>query len=490
MSIFDNAAGLMPGGLGTGLLDSSGVGELVKALQTGYVTDVAARTGGQALIYENLEAQVVNALIAAKKDLKFFNRLYQQKVNSPLHEYTRRDGVGDYMGIFGSEGGVGRASNQTLERVVKEMKFMQTYREVTLQMQLSNSLEGAMASEIEAGTLTLLFGAEYHLYHGNSAIIPTAFDGLEAQILAAGAGNQNIIDNRGANMSSAQAENNINEMSMQIFQQGGSADYILCPPVVSSDIQALVRSRLFIRPTDDTMTNVVTRYPTQYGNDLEIAGVGAGPSKFFFPMNAPTPSSDLVNRPVAPVLTSAVAGANSGPGRGFSGVMIGSYYYQAFAISEAGISLGSAAVAATVSSINNMVTLTVTPGAAWGSGPGAGGTGIILCRSNVNGSNTDIREFIRIPGGAAGTSTPVTYNDQNEDLPGTAKIFFINDQSYNRSLQWDSFLPLMKFDLYPNQSVVSPFMMVMFGALDVKIPKRHGMMKNVGHAGVASWTYA
>lgn len=490
MGIFD-AAGMVPGAIMPGALGASDVTQLMKALQTGYVTDVAQRTGGQALIYEDLEAQVVNALIAAKNDLKFFNRLYQQKVNSPLHEYTRRDGVGDYMGIFGSEGGVGRASNQTLERVVKEMKFMQTYREVTLQMQVSGSLEQAIASEIDAGTLTLLFGVEHALYHGKSAIVPTSFDGLEAQILAAPSAQQNIIDNRGATMSSASAEDNINELSRSIFQQGGSADYLLCPAIVSSDIQALVRNRMFIRPEDNTMTNVVTRYPTQYGNDLEISGPKAGPSKFFQPMNAPVPSTDLVNRPVAPVLTSAVAAPNVAGGVGFQGVMIGSYYYQAFAISEAGISAGSAAVQATVSSTNNMVTLTVTPGAPWGSGPGAGGTGIILCRSNLNAANgSDCREFIQVPGGVVGSSAPVTYNDQNNDLPGTAKIFFVNDQSYNRSIQWDSFLPLMKFDLFPTNSLVTPFMMAMFGALDVKIPQRHGMIKNVGHAGVAGWTYA
>lgn len=488
MGLFDTKPGMSAGGFGYGALSAGEVGELVKALQTSYVTDATQMIGGRALIPENLEGQVVNALLASKNDLKLFNRLYNQKVTSPLHEYVRRDAVGDYMGVFAAEGAAGRSSNQTLERIVKAMKYMQTYREVTLQMQVSQSLEEAVASEIEAGTFTLLQGTEYAFFHGNSNIVPTQFDSLETQVKADP--NSTILDNRGQTMAAANAEANLNELARQIFEKGGSADVLFCPPVVSKDIQSLVASRMLIRPGDSTMTTVIKHYPTLYGSDMEIAGEGAGPNKFFFPMNAPIPSTDTVNMPATPVLTSAVAGSNAGPGPGFVGVMVGGYYYQAFAISEAGISNGSATVAATVTA-NGQVTLTVTPGAAWGSGPGAGGTGIILCRSNVGASSgADCREFTRIPGGLTGSSTPVTYVDQNVDLPGTAKLFVLTDSKINRSIQYDSFLPLMKFDLFPTNSLVTPFMMAMFGALDVKIPRRHAMIKNVGHSGVSTWTYA
>ena len=93
--------------------------ELMKALQIGYGTDSATMTGGRALVPQDIDSTVLNALAVRKNDFKLMNRLKVRKAGSSVVEYTRRDEVGDHSLVFGAEGADARASTQTLERVTK-----------------------------------------------------------------------------------------------------------------------------------------------------------------------------------------------------------------------------------------------------------------------------------------------------------------------------------------------------------------------------------
>jgi hypothetical protein len=46
----------------------------------------------------------------------------------------------------------------------------------------------------------------------------------------------------------------------------------------------------------------------------------------------------------------------------------------------------------------------------------------------------------------------------------------VSDDPVEKTLQWDQFLPLMKFDLYPTKAAVIPFLILLFGTPDVKVP--------------------
>ena len=138
---------LQPNNSHDALFGTVSEGELSKALSAGSGTDSSQFTGGRALIPEDIEMSMVNAMAAKKDDFKLTNLLKTQKVNSTVHEYTRRNDAGDYMHLFTGEGGEAGNTDQTIERITKPMKFMQTYREVTLQMQVAKTLEDAMSSE-------------------------------------------------------------------------------------------------------------------------------------------------------------------------------------------------------------------------------------------------------------------------------------------------------------------------------------------------------
>jgi hypothetical protein len=74
-------------------------GDLQKALSAGSGTDSATMTGGRSLIPQDIESTLVNALFFKRQDFKLMNMIKTEKVGSTVHEYTRRNEVGDETGV-------------------------------------------------------------------------------------------------------------------------------------------------------------------------------------------------------------------------------------------------------------------------------------------------------------------------------------------------------------------------------------------------------
>ncbi|MFZ4618313.1 MAG: SU10 major capsid protein [Rectinemataceae bacterium] len=445
-------------------------GELQKALSAGYGTDAAAMTGGRALIPEDIEMSMVNALAAKKEDFKLSNLLKNTKVNSTVHEYTRRNDAGDFQSIFTSEGGSAGDSSQTLERVTRPMKYMQTYREVTLQMQVARTIEDALASEKLAGTLTVLKGLEYGMFQADSSVIPVQFDSVSKQVRA-NASRRNLVDLRGAKISDVAGEDSITEIARQVFENGGSLSHAFMPSMIAQDFQKLAKDRLRFNPDDRKGAQVVMEYPTPFSSDIKIAGKEAGPDKMMYVKGKIAASGDSTKRPDAPTFALASQNLTASQGRGFDAGSAGTYYYTVFAINEFGVSVGAAAASLALAAAKE-AKVTITPGA-------KRGTGYIICRSKKDAADgTDCREMVRVADSDAATTVVL---DQQEDLPGTGEILYLSHDEVEPSIQFDQFLPLMKFDLYPTRAAVTPFLIVLFGTPDVKVPWFHGVVKNVGY---------
>ena len=443
--------------------------DLIKALTAGYETDSALMTGGRSLIPQDIESTLVNALAFKREDFKFMNLLKKKKTTSTVHEYTRRNEVGDESTIFVGEGEDSVETEQELERVTRLIKYMQTYRKITLQMRAATTLEDAEASEKEGGTLTILKGCEWALFRGNSEAVPKQFDGIIKQLL--GASKKNVVDLRGKDMTTVDGENAITEVARMVYDNGGSLTHSFMPSIIAEDVQRLVRDRLRFNVQDRLGAMVVERYPTPFSDGILIAGREGGPDKFFRVKGIPTPGKADI-RPDAPSIT-VVAQAKTG-GRGFTSATAGTYYYVVYAISDKGISAASVAKSVAVTD-GQEVKITITSGA-------KPGTGFIICRSKKDAADgSDCREAFRVAKAESGDTIAL---DQDDFLPGTGEIVFITNDNLQPSVQWDQFLPLMKFDLYPTNAAIIPFLIVLFGALDVKVPWYHGVIKNVGYTGL------
>jgi hypothetical protein len=170
----------------------------------------------------------------------------------------------------------------------------------------------------------------------------------------------------------------------------------------------------------------------------------------------------------------ALAAQSKTGGTGFITATAGTYYYQVFAISETGISAGCVAASLAVAN-GQEAKITITPGV-------KKGTGYIVCRSKIGAADgSDCREMYRIAD--SGVATTISL-DQNDELPGTGEILLISHDANQPTIQWDQFLPTMRFDLYPTAAAIIPFLIVNFGTPDVKVPWYHGIVKNVGYSGM------
>ena len=426
---------------------------LYKALKAGYATDSARYAGGRALIPEDIELTMLNVLRERQEDCKLMNMLKKMPVSSTVHEYNLREDVGNYEDIAVEEGAGSETNDQSIRRVVRPIKFLQDRRAVSDQMTLVHSFEDAYASEKIAGTFNVLRGAEYLCFHGNSDIVPAQFDGLLKQIEEAK--DANIVDMRGKSVGSF-GESAITEPVRQIYEKGGDANKLFMPPILAQDIQDLVKDRI------------------RFGTDGSTVHFGQteGADKFFRPKGVVLPRGiGRTSRPSAPANVTVATGADSASK--FLASDAGNYKYCVYAINGSGISEGKELSGAAAVSAGNKVTLSIQ------ASTDGKETGYIIARSAKN--EDVLMEMVRIPKNSAGAVT--TFEDLNEDLPGTAKMVLITERNIETVVQWCQLCPMRVRPLYESNRAEMPFFVQLFGALDVKAPQWCAVVKNIQYKG-------
>lgn len=434
---------------------------LMKALEAGSGVDAGSFTDGRALIPESLDQTLVN-ILHTQQDAVLFQRLKKQPIKSPVHQWNVRDEVGADDGSWVPEGGDSEEADQEIARQYETAKYLQTLRKVTLQASISNMIENAMTIEQNAGTLWIIRNVEKALFYGDEDNNPYEPNGLIAQIPAT-----NVIDVRGASADSATFENAVNESTRTIREAFGRGNFMLMSPKVMEDFQRLVRDRLRFAPgMGGQAAYVFDRYPTTFG-ELEIK------EDVFLTEGAVPAASSLTSKvPGQPTIGEPTV---STPGTGlFTAADAGTYSYKVVPVNRYGDGVASAndetnaPVAAT-----NIVTIAVTAGA------GATPTAYKLYRAKV-GTTADWRYVKTVPY----TGSPMNIVDNNSDLPGTSSAFILTMDPVYDAIEWFQFLPLMKFDLYPTNAAVYPFLMLLFGALALKKPVQHIRIKNISPSGL------
>ena len=446
--------------------DTSGEGQLTKALQAGSGLDAAAFTGGRALQIEDLEATLTNVLFAQKEDCKLMNTIKMRKISSNLHQFDVRKDVGGYENLFAPELSVPEEQDQDIRRLFFEAKYIQDRRSVSHQMLTVASITDALASEKLAGTINVLRAAEYACFHGNSTLIPQQYNGLIAQILSDS--NPNVKDLRGKKITDAGFAP-FDELIALIYERGGEANKMFFPVALAMQMQELVRDRILFSVADKKMSTVVDQFPTPIGT--VYFGESAGADKFFRVKGKVSATGNILKRPGVPTVTIGTTVTNAASQ--FLAADAGAYTYRVHAINAYGISEGASAAAAVAVAAGKGVPLTITPDA---SNPG---TGFIICRSAAGGS--EVMEMVRIPKDSTNATT--AYTDLNADLPGTAAIIFITENKIQPIVEFGQLLPLQVYNLFPANRAETPFIVQLYGTLMVKAPEWCGMIKNIGYSG-------
>jgi len=447
---------------GFGEVHMESLGLLQKALEAGAGVDITGATfaGGRALIPESLETTLVN-ILHTQDEARVFQALKKVPIKSPIHQWDERTEVGADDGAWVPEGGDSEEADQTIARKYMTSKYLQTLRKVTLQASISNMIEPAMVLEQNAGTLWIIRNAERGIIYGNPDWVSEQPEGLIKQIPTA-----NILDVRGADASSVAFENAFNEGCRQIRDNFGRASNFFGSTKVMEDVQRLLRDRIRFAPGQNQGAAVFTEYPTPFGTPQIKDDI-------FIKEGAEPKISGLTNkRPdILTIDTQPVAAGSGALVSQFLTGDAGNYYYKFVGVNRYGDGTKTAESSVVAVAADQKVTIEVGPGA-------IAPTAIKIYRTKKDGaSGSKVLYLGTVPVVAA--TDPTVIVDLNADLPGCSDGFLLTMEQVYDAIEWFQFLPLMKFDLYPTNAAVYPFLMLLFGALALKKPVQHIRIKNI-----------
>jgi hypothetical protein len=445
---------------------------LNKALYAGTGTDSATYVNGRAMIPENLESTMVEVIAATKEDCKMLNSLKTTNVKSTVHEKNRRTGHGDHRFLTVPEGGVSSMTDQEIERVIYLQKFIQTKRAVTYQMEKVDTFEPAYGSEKLAGIQVVTKAIEHNIFHGDSAVVPTEFDGFLAAIRRS---KNPIIEDLRGNTIGSRGEALFDEIARQVWDRNGDIQKAFFPSVLAKDVKELFVDRLRYVPGVENLSFTrgkgLPPYSTAVGSDIQFSGESAGPDKFYRVKGKVSAAGDADRRPLAPTSV-ALAAATGTAGSLFAAADAGDFKYTVHAVNAKGVSEGKAAAGAVTVAAGGSVNITITPD---GTHPA---TGFIICRSKKDGD--EVMEMVQIP--ASGNPTTV-YVDLNKDLPGTASMLFLTEQKITPCYELGQLLPVSTYPLYPMDRPETPFLVIFYGALEVNAPEFCAIVDNIHYQG-------
>lgn len=456
------------------------VAELQKALTAGYGTDVSTLSGGASFRIQSLDRTMM-ATIQENKHFRLFNELAKQPAGATVDEWTEQSSVGGFLGgSTNTETGNIAAAQGVYNRRVGLVKYLMTRREVSFVSTLGQNIVAAEAVEQQGGAKQLISDAEYLSFVGDSAVVPTEFDGIFAQIQAGiTAGQidpQNLIDAQGGSLSSV---NLVNAAAAQVsaFGNFGQPTHIFMSQLVQADFDTGLDPAFRVPLTDVPGGGIQLGSPvvgirTSWGAVRTEPDVFIADEKQLMPFevvqNAQYAAIATANAGLAPTL--AVDASVSDASSKFSAAVAGNYYWGVTGLNAAGQST-IVKTAQTAVAAGKKVTLTITASV------GNQETGYAIYRSRLNGSNatTDLRLIKRIA--KAGATTP--YVDLNVDLPGTTSAYILNLMPGDQAITWRQLLPMLKFPLYPTVAATIPWAQLMFGYLRISKRKHHAVIKNI-----------
>lgn len=469
--------------------------ELTKALQAGdinggYTTDVRNLQGGGALGVQSLDT-AMKTTVQENKHFTLFNMLQQTSAINIVDEYSRQSSVGGFLGgSTNTQMGIVRAAQGEYSREVGMVKFLMSLRQVGYVLNIGKNIAEPIAVEERNGALQLLTDANYLLYHGNSAVVGTQFDGIFTQIdaeIAAKKMSPNArVDLDGKALNTVEQLSLINVEASSYGNWGRSTDIFLPnsvqndlnmsldpayrwvpegqnTPLLGGHVQGIRLTSGILKTNMDTFIHDETN-PMVHVFELTNANLAA--------------KNDSDGLKVNTVAGAAKTAVNTSK---FLGARAGAYVYAVAAVSKSGAGYSKAKIvdAQTVAA-GGSIELTITnPNSA-----DLGGFAIYRGRQGVAKSAQDIdtlRDLRLVKVIPADTSGTTVFVDDNTTIPGTVCVPQLNLEAGADAIGWRQFQPMTKIPLpfgVGGMPVMSWFQFL-FGYLRITKPKHHGYIKNV-----------
>lgn len=438
---------------------------LRKALVAGQdINPPAAAPGvGFPLRVESLENTLKNTTFRMEH-VKLWRLISKLPAFNTVEEYNQIQSYGSSsLGAFIDEGALPSESDAQYERKFSIVKYMGTTRRVSHVMSLVKPAHGnVIAQETIAGTMRLLEQIERALFFGRADLDPVQWDGYERQIIDGGG---TVIDMRGRPLT----EDAITDGGLSIMDAPnyGVPTHLFTGPKVKADLVKTFFPRARFdqfNKTDEGMVGLDIKGITTPAGDISFVpdvfiDDGGGVSGL-------AAIGDAALRPAAPTLGAITTPAD--PLSKFYADDEGTYFWHVVAVNKYGqsapVSAGSALVTA-----GDRATFTITAAA----GPAT--SYYKVYRTAKDAATGTARLIVRVPN----TASPLTYNDYNEDLPGTYKGFLFQLNQDNMSFK--QLAPMIKIPLATVDTSIR-WMQLIYGTPVVYTPRHNVLYKNIGRA--------
>ena len=448
-------------------------GMLQKSATAGYQNPSSGGGSLGPLMPQSIQNTLDSATFTMEQ-VKFWQQLIKEPISQTMHEFTRVDSHGDPLSPYIPEGGGGTVQTSRYTKSSVQVKYLADRRQVSdvgTMVGLIGPNPQALAEETERGTLSLLGKLERELFYGDSDANALAFDGVVKQIKAGG----NTSDLRGA----VPTPNDLQRVLGALFSapRYGTPDTIYVEPRVHASL--IEYSNQFGRHEQVRRENGVLTY----GHDqIMITGPGgAVPVKAapFMHRGELVPAAATAyggtDKPVISGAATQTAVAGASVTSNFVAADNGTYIYSWIGVNTATDGGNSARldIAGVAVVAGDGVTLEIS-----------NETGVVywkLYRSPVGGTADQARfigDFAINVLGGAGTTQII---DDNDILPSASPIIFAN---HSRShMKWVQLLDFLRRPVSDQGLTVKPFLLMLFGALAVKVPSKMWVVENAGNNG-------
>lgn len=487
---------LMSGGMANGSMggNMAEFEELVKALEAGsqvngeYTTDVRNLSQGGALGVQSLDT-TMKTTIQENQHFTLFNRLAQSNAINIVDEYSRQDHVGGFLGgSTNTQMGVVRAAQGQYKREVGLVKFLMSLRQVGYVLNIGKNIAEPIAIEERNGALQLLTDANYLLYHGNSEVVDSQFDGVFKQIddaIQNGEMSEDCrIDMAGKPLQSVEPFSKINVAVSSYGSWGRSTDVFL-PNSIQNDLNMGLDPAFRWMEDGQNMPMIGGHVP---GIRLINGILRTNMDTFIHCEENPmTHPFELSNKTLAAnnsILkpSAAVTSIAAGKSGVFTAAHAGNYFYAVAGISKSGAGYSQAFVTVTAQSVaaGEVVDIKVTHPSVDDMG------GLALYRGRrgaaAGASDQDTLADMRLVKIVKADKSGTTHIfDDNRDIPGTVSVPLLNLDAGADAIGWRQFQPMTKIQLpfgVGGMPVLSWFQFL-FGYLRMTKPKHHGYIKNI-----------
>jgi hypothetical protein len=421
-------------GLGYGSSNREELNKLFKALQANTTqTNIAQLQGGGALQVQSLESTLV--VLTAQENNANFLRLWKNipkdQAYSTIEEYTTQLGYG--MGDFGWSGQLDlpQEADPYLKREYAVVKFIRKVWKVSDIATMVKTINDPEVIAKRSSLLNALRTLNESLYWGDSNLIPEMIDGFEKVITANSTNSSNIIDARNGLQESHFQQ--LAEIIVSNFGNVEGAGLYVSPAGVSAISNLILPGERFLLNQIGADGKLaigygVDRIRTYYGTiipqmDLSIASIyeGRGVPTIPDPTNPNNriEGATSTNAPGTPTvtLTTLTGQPNSKWVTGSTLRPAGlAYSYRVAAGNKYGLSQASPVVTSGIVPAGGAVRLTITKAAS-----GEPATFFEIYSEKSPGSG--FRLLKRIPASSGPTTT---FDDLNDDIPGTTKMFLLD----------------------------------------------------------------